>query len=283
MPMANLTVKQKTNFEGFPKAAEVIEITGAYSLEAADRAIHNLLYQHAHDSGRLSDPDAEWELTFAEIRRPLGKHQSNDQVRESLKRLIKVQVTVHFLGRDGLPRTLQTHLFDFFDTSDGGGSRATVQYGIPKKLQPILARSNRWGRVRCEVTYAMTSKYAIALYELISLRLNLTRTTESFAIAQFRELLNVPPGAYTRADNFKAKVIDPALLEVNGLSDIGVALELVRPRLRSPVSEVGVTWWRKEGDEYRAAIRERHRHKAGRTARLKGLVENIAAPSPVDT
>jgi hypothetical protein len=81
--MTNLTVKQKTNIEGFPKAAEVIEITGAHALEAADRAIHNLLYQHAHDSGRLTDPDAEWELTFAEIRRPLGKHQSNDQVRES--------------------------------------------------------------------------------------------------------------------------------------------------------------------------------------------------------
>jgi hypothetical protein len=129
----------------------------------------------------------------------------------------------------------------------------------------------------------MTSKYAIALYELVCLRLNLSRITESFSIEQFRELLNVPPGAYTRADNFRAKVIDPALLEVNGLSDIGVDLELVRPRPRAPVSEVVVTWWRKEGEEYRAAIRERRRHKAGRTARLKGLVENITIPSSVDT
>jgi hypothetical protein len=40
-----------TNIEGFPKPGELIEITGAYGLEASDRAILNILYQHAHDSG----------------------------------------------------------------------------------------------------------------------------------------------------------------------------------------------------------------------------------------
>ena len=47
------TTMQKTNGDGFPKAAEVIEITGAHELEAMDRAALNTLYQHAHDSGRL--------------------------------------------------------------------------------------------------------------------------------------------------------------------------------------------------------------------------------------
>lgn len=32
------TFMQKTNGDGFPKAAEVIEITGAHELEAMDRA-----------------------------------------------------------------------------------------------------------------------------------------------------------------------------------------------------------------------------------------------------
>ena len=38
------TVAQKTNHTGFPKAGELIEITGAHALEASDRAILNLLY-----------------------------------------------------------------------------------------------------------------------------------------------------------------------------------------------------------------------------------------------
>ena len=56
----SLTVEQKTNYHGFPKPGEPIETTGTHALEASDRAILNLLYQHAHDSGRLLDPNAEW-------------------------------------------------------------------------------------------------------------------------------------------------------------------------------------------------------------------------------
>jgi len=40
----SLTLEQRTNLDGVPKAAELIEITGAHALEASDRAILNLLY-----------------------------------------------------------------------------------------------------------------------------------------------------------------------------------------------------------------------------------------------
>ena len=55
MGTMNLTVNQKTNYWGFPKPGELIEMTGTHALEASDRAILNLLYQHAHDSGKLLD------------------------------------------------------------------------------------------------------------------------------------------------------------------------------------------------------------------------------------
>jgi hypothetical protein len=58
-------------------------------------------------------------------------------------------------------------LAEFTDTNDRDGDNATVRFGIPNKLHAALARSNRWGRVRCEVTYAMASKYSIALYESV--------------------------------------------------------------------------------------------------------------------
>lgn len=68
-PMS-LTLDQRTNLDGIPKAAELIEITGAHALEASDRAIMNLLYQHAHDSGRLGEPGACWELPITALRPP---------------------------------------------------------------------------------------------------------------------------------------------------------------------------------------------------------------------
>jgi hypothetical protein len=72
-------------------------------------------------------------------------------------------------------------------------------------------------------------------------------------------------------------VITPALLEVNGLSDLGVQIEMVRKHPRAPAYAVTIAWWRKQGDEFRAAVQERNRPKVGRMARLKGQVEQLAA------
>jgi Initiator Replication protein len=271
----SLTISQKTNLSGFPKPSELIEITGAHQLEASDRAIQNMLFQHAHDSGRMAQPDAEWEITFAEIRRPLSKHESNDRVRASLDKLMSIQVVVHYLSGRGEPRTMKTHLLEFTDTDDEDGDNATVLFGIPKKLRAALARSNRWGRVRCEVTYAMTSKYAIALYELVCLRINLHNCVEVFPIDRFRDLFGVPPNSYADGQDFRRKVIEPAMLEVNRLSDLHVDIELKRKHVRAAIHEVVVAWRKQEGDEFRASMLERDRSKIGRKARLRGTVDAI--------
>ena len=87
----SLTLLQRSNFDGFPKAGELIEVTGTHLLEASDRALLNTLLQRAHDSGKLTEVDAEWELTFSELRQGLSRHESNDRVRASLaSALIKI-------------------------------------------------------------------------------------------------------------------------------------------------------------------------------------------------
>jgi hypothetical protein len=126
----------------------------------------------------------------------------------------------------------------------------------------------------------MTSKYAIALYELIQLRANMEKSVETFSIDRFRELLGVPPGTYARGDNFRRKVLDPAVLEVNGLSDMSLQIELERIHSQAPIHAVTLSWWRKSGDEFRAAMQERNRSKVGRMARLRGLVEVAEALGP---
>ena len=82
--MASRTVTQRSNADGFPKAGELIEMTGLEDLEASQRAISNLLYQHAHDSGRIADPGAEFEIPMATIRSAVSKHESGDRLRQSL-------------------------------------------------------------------------------------------------------------------------------------------------------------------------------------------------------
>ncbi len=274
----SLTISQITNVGGFPKAAELIEITGTHALEASDHAIFNHLLQTAHDSGRLAEPDAEWEISLAALRRSSSRHESNDRLRESLRRLRRTEVKVTYISvRTGQRRTMETHLLEFTDTDEGESENATLQFGIPKRLRLILVRSNRWGRVRCEVAYAMTSKYAIALYEKVCLWTNLDRCVRTLDIAEFRDMLGVPPGAYERGLDFERKVISPAALEVNGLSDMSVQVEVQRRHARAPIHAIILSWWKKEGDEFRSAVHERNRSKVGRLARLRGKVEKAEA------
>jgi hypothetical protein len=273
------TTLQKTNRDGFPKAAEVIEIAGAHELEAMDRAALNILYQHAHDSGRLAEPDAEFEIELMRLRP--SKHESNDRVRDSLLRLMRVVVTIPYTGAptagfpQGEPRVILTPLFAFFDLSENEAPPTILRYGIPKKLQPVIALSDRWGRIKAEVVCAMTSKYAIALYELVQLRAHLQRCTETIPIERFRELMGVAPGKLQRGPDFKRWVLDIAELEVNGLSDCSVAIQPVRRNPKAPITAVTISWWRKEGEAYRNTLRELRRPKVGRMARLKGTVEAI--------
>jgi hypothetical protein len=288
MALVSRTAEQKTNYQGFPKPGELIEMTGTHVLEASDRAVLNLLYQHAHDSGKLLAENAEWEISLSTVRQALSKHESTDRLRDTLNRLMTVKVNVAYTaeskdGTEAEQRVVITGLFDFFDVSAKElAKRATLKYGLPRKLAPILESSGRWGRIKAEIVCSMTSKYAIALYELIQLRANMDKNIETFPIDRFRDLLGVPPGTYARGDNFQRKVLDPAVLEVNGLSDMSLRIEQDRIHSRAPIHAITLTWWRKKGDEFRYAMQERNRSKVGRMARLRGQTESAEAVMPAD-
>ncbi|MDQ2763007.1 MAG: replication initiation protein [Pseudomonadota bacterium] len=273
----NLAVTQRTNGAGFPKPGELIEITGAHALEASDRAILNLLYQHVHDSGRMGETNAEWSISLSALRFD-ASHKGNERVADSLDRLLRVIANVPYTLADGEPRILKTHLFDFFDlpSDETWAPPTNVRFGLPKMLQPVLVNSNRWGRIKAEVVCAMTSKYAIALYELVQLRANMDRCVETFPLARFRDLMGVPSGRLLRAHDFERFVLHPAKLEVNGLSDTGVDVAIKRRSVRAPIEAIIVTWWPKDADEHRAAVRERAASKVGRMARLRGVVETVS-------
>jgi hypothetical protein len=272
----SLTTQQITNAAGFPKPAELIEITGTAALEAQDRAIMNVLYQHAHDSGRLSDILADWTLPMTALR--ISKHESNDRLHASLDRLMRVIVTVPVLSaKTGEPRLIKTHLFDFFDLSANAfASGATIRFGLPKQLQPVLVASGRWGRIKAATVCAMTSKYAIALYEMVQLRGGMDRCVETFPVDRFRDLMGVPKGTYQQGPDFIRFVLEAAALEVNGLSDYSVEFQVVRRHARAPITAVTLAWWRKEGDAFRATHAEQQQPKQGRTARLR----RMARPEP---
>ena len=122
--------------------------------------------------------------------------------------------------------------------------------------------------------YAFTSKYALALYEIVQKRGNMKyKTSEEFPLETFRKLLGVEAGKLEQFKSFKQRAIDSAVLEVNGLGEFGCKVEPIYTGRK--VTAVKLSWWTKTLEEKKAALHELRSSRVGRRARLSGTVEQV--------
>ena len=269
------TIDQKPKGDEFAKARELIEIRGTGGLSLQDRRVMNVLY--ANSGTKICD-EISHVIGIAELR---GAHKGGERVKDSILRLMKTVVEVPTKDSKGAPATKLVQILSDTTVSDDDNNPAgQVVYSFSRGMREIIKDSTLWGRVRSAVVFAFTSKYALALYELITARINLKHVwQEEFSVDDFRALLGVPNGKLERIPNLLQRVIQPAALEVNGLADFGVQIEPIRKggQQRGLVTGFRVAWWRKDLPDLQAAHRELKRVKTGRLARLRGETEGVAA------
>jgi Initiator Replication protein len=267
------TIDQRPNGDEFAKARELIEIRGTGGLSLQDRRVMNVLY--ANSGTKICD-DTSHVIGIAELR---GAHKGGERVKDSILRLMKTVVEVPTKDSKGAPATKLVQILSDTTVSDDDNNPAgQVVYSFSRGMREIIKDSTLWGRVRSAVVFAFTSKYALALYELITARINLKHVwQEEFSVEDFRALLGVPDGKLERIPNLLQRVIQPAALEVNGLADFGVQIEPIRKggQQRGLVTGFRVAWWRKDIPDLQAAHHELKRVKTGRLARLRGKVDSV--------
>ena len=238
----------------------------------------NVLYANA--GSKLCD-EITHVIGISELR---GAHKGGERVKDSILRLMKTVVEVPTKDSKGAPATKLVQILSDTTVSDDDNNPAgQVVYSFSRGMREIIKDSTLWGRVRSAVVFAFTSKYALALYELITARINLTHIwQEEFSVEDFRALLGVPNGKLERIPNLLQRVIQPAALEVNGLADFGVSIEPIRKggQLRGLVTGFRVSWWRKDLPDLQSAYQELKRVKTGRMARLKGGLETATVDEP---
>lgn len=249
------------------KPGEIIGIPGMEGWSLADRRTWNLLLVNAWGD-RLEDPAADFEIPLRELR---GLHDSNDRIRESLARLQTTLIAAKM--PDGKTRTVQ--MLGGCDMDDDDRREGVLKYDFHRKLVPLLRRSEIYARMEMKIISAFSSKYALALYEALALRINLRRSTEEIEIETLRHWLGVEDGKLTQWAHLQQRGIAVAVAEVNALSPYSVEIEPVKRGRK--VERVRVTWSKKEpfspGEQ--AAAREVNRTRAGRSARINGTVESL--------
>lgn len=250
------------------KPSEIIGIAGIEGWSLADRRTWNLLLVNAW-SDRLEDPTADFEIPLRELR---GLHDSNDRVRESLERLQKTLVRAQLSG--GVTRTVQ--MLGGTDITDSDRETGKLKYDFHRKLVPLLRKSEIYARMEIKVLSAFTSKYSLALYEVIASKIALRKSSEEISIDTLRQWLGIEGGKLETWNTMNQKAITPALHEVNGLSPFEVSIEPIKRGRK--IERVRVSWAKKApfSPAEQAAAREVNRAKVGRSARLSGTVERVA-------
>jgi hypothetical protein len=248
------------------KPREIIEIQGLQHWTLAHRRTWNMLLANAWGE-KIDDPNADFEINIAELR---GTHDSNDQLRDWLRVLQKTLAVAKVGGKTTTVQMLGGTTMDDDDRETG-----VLTYDFPKTLVRLLRRSDMYGQLNMKVMGAFTSKYSLALYELVSARAGLNKMTEEISLATLRDWLGVPHDKLEQWAHLYQRAIDPALREVNTLSPYEVHLMPVKRGRK--VERVILSWAKKTpmSPGERAAVEEVNRHREGRRQRLAGTISTV--------
>jgi hypothetical protein len=262
---------QKSNLNGFVKPGELVDMRAGADLSLHDRRIFNLLIEHAWSE--IAEDKAH-RIAIAKLR---GPHKGGERVADSVSALMKTLVEVP-TTLEGKVALFKTHLLgDTTQVVDESSPDALLVYKFPEGLRKIIQNSGYWGRIKAHVMFSFSSKYALTLYEALCLRGNLHTHEQVFSVEEFRSLLGVQPGQHKLFKNLKLRVLNLAVTEVNGLSDFTVEIDPIREggMVRGKLTGFRLIWDKKSADEWKSVMDELLRHRAGRSARLRGAVEAV--------
>lgn len=271
MKLLSKTIEQRHSIEGIVKAGEVIEIRHSAALTLHDRRVLNLLIENA---GPGIVEEGHHRISITKLRSP--NHKGGERVKDSIIRLMTTLVEIPVSDRKGKRATKRVPLLSETTTTDDEDCPgAEVTYRFSGVVREIIQKSQHWGRIKAHVMFAFSSKYALALYELICLRVNLRVCYQDFDVEEFRQLLGVPEGKLMAFPQLKQSVMTPAVQEVNALSDFNVSVSPLREggQLRGRLVGFRVEWERKTSEEWQAVLDELIRSRVGRKARIQGTVE----------
>lgn len=225
--------------------------------------------------GRMAD-DAQHELRMADLKAIEGMRNHD---RASLRALFielrgavihydrpaeKMEIIDGFMGRVVL---------DYRHETSGD---ILVKWKFGEEFRRIAEESNHWAILDRQTVFALSSKYAILLFQHVASLANLDRKdSKTFTVPELRALLGVPAGKLDRFSNLNTWALKPAISEINQISRLD--LKVTPQKIGRTVATVEISWAMKGGGAGATAVRELKGHSTGRKARRDGTAETVVA------
>lgn len=267
------TIDMKPNHGEMIKAAETIAIVGVEKLTLQDQRVWNALLENAHGP-ELGEYDRDFKIDITPLR---ANHNSNDRLEDSIERLM--QTIARCRMPDGSIQRFQ--LLGGNNMGDPTRPRGEMTYSFDKRLIEVLKGSGTFGKLELAVMDAFSSKYALALYEHMSRKVNLRHLwMAEYTIDELRDMLRVGKSQLKAFGNLKQRALVPAIEEINYWARFNLAVSYKKTGQR--VTGVIFQWTPKDSKAVQEIKEELSKSKIGRMARRKKITETVHVLQSVD-
>jgi nucleoside diphosphate kinase len=153
------TLDAKPNDVSIVKPGELVDIVEMTPLTLTDRRIYNLLLANAWE--KIAEP-VQHSIPKRELQNTL--HKGTDRLEDSIRRLMSAIVQLRVQdGKEWVTKRVQLLGGNVVPDADDG----FIRYDFQPLMREIVAESRVFARLHKQIMFALSSKYSLALYEMI--------------------------------------------------------------------------------------------------------------------
>jgi hypothetical protein len=252
------------------KAGELVEARFARgaSPSAPARKVLALLIQKAAGDAWKPGPHS---MLKRDLR---GSHKGNERLPDIFDELQRTLLRIETVAPDGRAAALVAPVIAYRieHLEDDDGSCVWWEFSEPARR--AMQGSDYYAALNRGTLLAFGSRYAVTMYERGCLLAGRRDPRWRGDVPTLREVLGVPAKVYRDWGDIRARVVEPAIAEVNQIADF-VASYRVENGPRNKVVAVELWFMPKDPAGRNAAAAELNRSRVGRKARRAGTVETV--------
>jgi len=194
-------------------------INAAYTLDLVEQRLILMSTVTAREEGHGITADQPLKIRAADYAEQfkVRPHTAYESLKEATNGLFNRYFTYEKLTERGNKEIVKSRWVSQISYIENEG---TVSIVFAPAIVPLITRLEKeFTRYDLEQVSSLTSTYAVRLYELLISWRKLSKTPE-IELSTLRERLGVGDGDLTRIDNFKRKVLDFAIKQINDHTDI---------------------------------------------------------------
>jgi len=167
-----------------------------------------------------------FEARAVDVRAAIGwtSDSDNRRLRDSLKRLATTLVRFERLQKDGSVNDAMPPLLSGASLPRGAGF---IEWELPAMVRPHLAAPSVWTRLDLGACTRFSSRYALALYEHLSLKAATRHPVRQVGINEFRAFSRRISANGSWNELWRG-IVEPALMEINECAPITATCNPIR-------------------------------------------------------